>query len=959
MSPRAKISLASLASLLALVNAPGAAAERANPVPPVVPGAAPYLDVREGLPVAKASGARARAAFRRSFGRGALLALDRRTGTVRSGMRLGGTLTATSGRDPRTVARDFVRRHAAEIGLSAADVDGLGRPRVVRAPGGLTLLRFPQAVAGVPSFDSEVTVAVDRFGRVVTVGGSPASGLRASSTDPSVGPGRALRRVAASVGAPTAPRIIDGPRGARHVTRFASGDMARLVLFELGTGPARLAWHTTFRSGPRGFYDAVVDAASGRILRRRELSSAAAPASVWQLNPGAQRGGQQLAVDLEAPGWLAPGAQRLIGPNAHAFADVDANDRARSSEEIRRTAQGTFEFPYQPFSPPSPVFEGRARCFAPRLCGWNSDNPRSWRVNRNQTTTQLFYYVNVFHDYLEAPPIGFDRASGNFEGDDAVLAAADYGAATGKNGGPSAGYLNNAAMATGPDGVAPLMTMYLAAHNSAPYADADAVEPWTFYDASSADDARTVYHEYTHGLTARLVTTADGSNAMTGWQGLAMTEAWADWYAADLLAYQGLTPDDPSVAGELDFGAGSESRRNWNREEPMDCPVGQRGGLCDGSDELRPGVGGFTFADFGDINGRVDSGRGLEYFHAEGEIWSETLWDLRSELVAQAGPAEGHTLAVALVTTGLRLTQPEPTFVDARNAIIQADTALFGGRYNSLIWRVFAHRGMGYYASARDTNDLWPVASFSLPPGPETPRGTLRGRITDVDTGRPVEGVRVSVAGLGAQVSGSTEAVTDATGGYELALPARRYRRVEIQGPTGYLRRDLGSVTIAADQATAGNARIRRSWAVTGRITSTPVGSGPLASVCSSKAIIDGDRSSAWYESVSGRRASRPIAVLKLARPVDVTAYAIDPRPGCQASSGAATKKFKLESSRDGRRWKTETTRTLRLFNRFAVVRPSGGSRRVRYVRLTLLTPRKWSGGEISLSELAVFGIAR
>ena len=35
-------------------------------------------------------------------------------------------------------------------------------------------------------------------------------------------------------------------------------------------------------------------------------------------------------------------------------------------------------------------------------CTWNHTVPDSWQLNRDEATTQLFYFVNTFHDHL--PP---------------------------------------------------------------------------------------------------------------------------------------------------------------------------------------------------------------------------------------------------------------------------------------------------------------------------------------------------------------------------------------------------------------------------------------------------------------------------------------------------------------------------------------------------------------------------
>ena len=45
------------------------------------------------------------------------------------------------------------------------------------------------------------------------------------------------------------------------------------------------------------------------------------------------------------------------------------------------------------------------------------------------------------------------------------------------------------------------------------------------------DDAEVVYHEYTHGLTNRLVLYPDGSSGLSTQQSNSMGEGWSDWYA--------------------------------------------------------------------------------------------------------------------------------------------------------------------------------------------------------------------------------------------------------------------------------------------------------------------------------------------------------------------------------------------------------------------------------------------
>jgi extracellular elastinolytic metalloproteinase len=68
--------------------------------------------------------------------------------------------------------------------------------------------------------------------------------------------------------------------------------------------------------------------------------------------------------------------------------------------------------------------------------------------------------LNKFHDHLEAAPMGFDNVAGNFEGDDVVLGNALDGAKVANNL-PDGNHIDNANMATPPDGQSPTMQMYL------------------------------------------------------------------------------------------------------------------------------------------------------------------------------------------------------------------------------------------------------------------------------------------------------------------------------------------------------------------------------------------------------------------------------------------------------------------------------------------------------------------
>ncbi|KAI9597875.1 Fungalysin metallopeptidase-domain-containing protein [Syncephalis fuscata] len=61
----------------------------------------------------------------------------------------------------------------------------------------------------------------------------------------------------------------------------------------------------------------------------------------------------------------------------------------------------------------------------------------------------------------------------------------------------------------------------------------------------------------------------------------------------------------------------------------------------------------------------------------------------------------------------MKLQPCNPTFVQARDAIIQAENQLTGGKHACEIWRGFAKRGLGYNATIKESIR---VSDISLPP---------------------------------------------------------------------------------------------------------------------------------------------------------------------------------------------------------------------------------------------------
>ncbi|GAA3803454.1 hypothetical protein GCM10022403_041840 [Streptomyces coacervatus] len=923
---RATILTATAGLTLAVAFLPGAA--NATPGNPAADGPSPAPSVpsqqtlvRRDAGLMKAEQRSGVRELRQQLGAQGVLELDPATGTARQVAKLDGYLTPRSDKGPQDIVRQYVRDHPDVFGLSTGQVRDLTLRKEYTDVAGVRHLSFVQSVDGVAVFGNGIKANVSRDGRLISVLGSPVPKLPSQ-----LAPGR----ITSTQAKHTAVRDIAGAKA----DGVGKGDTAKQVVYTAPGGTARRAWQTVTVPDGHGMWLHVVDAATGRVLYRQNLSSdlsaatGAAPSSgqplsatpakplrtgkvlVWDRYPGAPAGGRQHTRHLTARGWLPVGAKTLDGRIAHVFSDVDDNNKVDAGEEITPAADGTFSFPFKHVTGPG--------CDVPLPCSWDQKTPYSWKTNREQNAAQVYYYLGTYHDHLEAGPIGFTRAAGNFDGrdGDAVDAQTDDGAAV-DHGLPDENHLNNANMGTPPDGQAPTMQMYLTGSGPG----------YTVLQGNWGDDAATVYHEYTHGLSNRLVVDAAGVSALTGQQGGAMGEAWSDWYALDFLNNRGLLKDSRRTDGEVALDPPHWTDELPSRSQPLDCPVGSTSAKCPGTSAA--GKGGYTYGDYGKI-----SRRGPEV-HADGEIWSETLWDLRDRL--------GSRLTESLLTRAMELSPANPTFLDQRNAILQADTVVNRGRAHDRIWKVFAHRGMGYFAAALTADDTKPDEDFSLPPGPHTPMATLAGKVTDDASGTPVGGVTVSISGHASGFPGADfSAVTRADGTYTIHnVPKGTYRKVYASG-NGY-EPQIRTVTVGSSNSA--DWALRRDWAAASGGATVTEFTGPdnTESGCGPNGLIDMS-GTVWGSDAKGGTNGTGVDpvhnTVKLPSAVDVAELRIDPTAGCGDDKTASLGDYRVETSTDGTTWVTAAEGHFKPADtgrENAVSLKAGTGQNVRYVRLTML----------------------
>jgi hypothetical protein len=314
-----------------------------------------------------------------------------------------------------------------------------------------------------------------------------------------------------------------------------------------------------------------------------------------------------------------------------------------------------------------------------------------------------------------------------------------------------------------------------------------------------------------------------------------------------------------------------------------------------------------------------------------------------------------------------------------RNAMLRADLVAYNGSHRAAIWKVFAHRGMGFFAGSLNSDDANPASDFHVPPPASRPHdGTIAGIVTDPTTGDPVQGAVVKVAGQGDQYTDTT----NASGIYEIDnLVVGRYAKVAASGPGYFGDAHSGKAVSIGDFTPPGdftNFQITRDWAATSGGSVVTGFDGPDFSAfgCGPDGAFDTSLSAGWG-STTGNNNGDPTNVfipksitVQLPRAVDISSFQVDPTATCGDGGSASTGDFKIETSPDGITFTEAASGTFTAADRGQLneVDPTAASTGVQYVRFTILgnqTPSfstncpngAFSGCSFTdLTEIAVFG---
>lgn len=615
------------------------------------------------------------------------------TGAAGQGRAVSGITATLFAADPDQAAKAFLQEHNSLFGHGAEALDNAWIRRETVGPhNGLRTVVWQQQAASIPIFEAVLIAHTTRGGELVNLSSSflPDPEQAAQQADLAAGRTSAIPAIAARAAVKYAAENVGDTFTEEQVvsvsgmntgpelreTFSAPGLLgeaaAALAWLPMNRQQLRLCWDVLLTSRSRGeMFRLLVDAQTGEILVRHCLtdylsdatyrvftSDSPSPFSPGNSTPVAAQPpfGSRVLVTLPAlstnaspSGWINDNGNETLGNNVDAHTDRN-NDNLADLPRPQGSPARTFDF----------------------AMDVSTQDPMSYSP---AAVVQLFYLCNWMHDKLY--DLGFTESAGNFQSNnfgrgglsaDAVQADAQDG-----------GGFNNANFSTPPDGSPGRMQMYLF-DGPAPDRDGDL-------------DAEIVLHEYAHGLSNRRV---GGGVGMSALQSGGLGEGWSDFYALALLSESGDDVNGCYATGGYATYQLSGLTQNYYfgiRRYPYSLDLSKNP---------------LTFKDIDPAQASAHAGipispiigNAANEVHNMGEVWCVTLWETRAKLVNKYGWAGANALFLQLVTDGMNLCPPNPNFIQARDAILQADLVNSGGENRAELWNGFARRGLGQSAAS-------------------------------------------------------------------------------------------------------------------------------------------------------------------------------------------------------------------------------------------------------------------
>ncbi|MFN0277103.1 MAG: M36 family metallopeptidase [Pyrinomonadaceae bacterium] len=619
---------------------------------------------------------------------------------------------------------NFLKQNNSLVGASRGQIDGLHVFADYTNPdGNLSFVELEQFIHGVPVFRGGVRAGFTRLGELIRVINNLAPGLDYERVSTNFGdPVDAVRFAAplANYRLKTTDALPNESASTDSKIRFGNGGdfdiTAEKMYFPTEPGIAVPAWRVLIWK-PTNAYYVIVDAHTGTMLWRKNISEDQTQSATYNVYANTT----SLTSSLDSPQPITPGpldptlgiqgifqnrtnvtlvgnegplsfnnlgwiTDNTNGANGHTDGNaVEAGLDIDGFNGVDAPVAGTnrvFSFDYNP--PPGNPAPGDAPTNA---------------VLRNGTSTHLFYLNNRYHDALYL--LGFNEQARNFQNNNFGRGGNEFDRVTAEAQDSSG--TNNANFSTPADGGRGRMQMYIFT-NTPVNRDGDL-------------DGDVVLHEFTHGLSNRLIGNGTG---LTTQRPRNMGEGWSDFVGSCLLS----EPTDPIngiyTTGAYDtfnvFGIGSGNGYYGIRRLPY-APIRFTGGP-----QNRP----FNPLTAGDVNTGCNVSDGAfppqggtgtcNQFHNGGEVWASMLFEIRAQLMTRLGQVAGNQKMLQLVVNGMKLSPIEPNFQQERDAILAAAQAISLAPEAALdvadAWTGFAMRGMGQGATDNGTTV---VESFLAP----------------------------------------------------------------------------------------------------------------------------------------------------------------------------------------------------------------------------------------------------
>lgn len=201
-------------------------------------------------------------------------------------------------------------------------------------------------------------------------------------------------------------------------------------------------------------------------------------------------------------------------------------------------------------------------------------------------------------------------------------------------------------------------------------------------------DNAVIAHEYAHGISIRLIGGAEVVNCLNNAE--QMGEGWSDFFGLITTIKEEDLPHTARTIGR--FLLVQTMGGSGLRPTPYSTDL-----------SINP-------ATYADLNASSS-------VHHIGYIWASILWDICWAFIKEYGLEEGKSMVLDLVIEGMKFMPCNPGFVEARDAIFDADQALFDGQHETILWKAFAKRGLGYSADQGSShNKSDGIAAFDYPP---------------------------------------------------------------------------------------------------------------------------------------------------------------------------------------------------------------------------------------------------